>query len=171
MADDMGLGKTIQVIAAILYCKNAGFLDQGRVLVVAPTSILSNWQREMERFAPELKLFVYHGQNRELASDYDVALTSYGLARRDKKELNKIRWFLLVIDEAQNIKNPNTEQTKAIKAIEATHRIAMSGTPVENRLLEYWSIFDFINKSYLGTLSSLRPILQHQLKKQEIELV
>ncbi|MDX5487267.1 MAG: SNF2-related protein, partial [Wolbachia endosymbiont of Andrena praecox] len=94
IADDMGLGKTIQVIAAILYCKNAGFLDQGRVLVVAPTSILSNWQREMERFAPELKLFIYHGQNRELASDYDVALTSYGLARRDKKELNKIRWFL-----------------------------------------------------------------------------
>ncbi|UVW83842.1 DEAD/DEAH box helicase [Wolbachia endosymbiont of Aedes albopictus] len=165
IADDMGLGKTIQVIAAILYCKNAGFLDQGRVLVVAPTSILSNWQREMERFAPELKLFIYHGQNRELASDYDVALTSYGLARRDKKELNKIRWFLLVIDEAQNIKNPNTEQTKAIKAIEATHRIAMSGTPVENRLLEYWSIFDFINKSYLGTPKQFKTYFATPIEK------
>ncbi|APR97870.1 DEAD/DEAH box helicase [Wolbachia endosymbiont of Folsomia candida] len=166
IADDMGLGKTIQVIAAILYCKNTGFLDEKRVLIVAPTSILSNWQREMERFAPELKFFIYHGQNRELASDYDVALTSYGLARRDKKELNKIRWFLLVIDEAQNIKNPNTEQTKAIKAIEATHRIAMSGTPVENRLLEYWSIFDFINKSYLGTSAQFRTRFATPIEKE-----
>ncbi|MBR9984171.1 MAG: DEAD/DEAH box helicase [Wolbachia endosymbiont of Homalodisca vitripennis] len=151
IADDMGLGKTLQVIAAILYCKNAGFLDEDKVLVVAPTSILSNWQREMERFAPELKLFIYHGQNRELANDYDVALTSYGLARRDKKELNRVGWFLLVIDEAQNIKNPHSEQSKAIKAIAAKNKIAMSGTPVENRLLEYWSIFDFTNKYYLGT--------------------
>ncbi|WP_425385323.1 SNF2-related protein [Wolbachia endosymbiont (group B) of Schoenobius gigantella] len=151
IADDMGLGKTLQVIAAILYCKNAGFLDEDKVLIVAPTSILSNWQREMERFAPELKLFIYHGQNRELANDYDVALTSYGLARRDKKELNRVGWFLLVIDEAQNIKNPHSEQSKAIKAIAAKNKIAMSGTPVENRLLEYWSIFDFTNKYYLGT--------------------
>ncbi|WP_320109908.1 DEAD/DEAH box helicase [Wolbachia endosymbiont (group B) of Ischnura elegans] len=151
IADDMGLGKTLQVIAAILYCKNAGFLDEDKVLIVAPTSILSNWQREMERFAPELKLFIYHGQNRELANDYDVALTSYGLARRDKKELNRVGWFLLVIDEAQNIKNPHSEQSKAIKAIAAKNKIAMSGTPVENRLLEYWSIFDFTDKYYLGT--------------------
>ncbi len=165
IADDMGLGKTLQVIAAILCCKNTGFLDRDRVLVVAPTSILSNWQREMERFAPELKLFVYHGQNRELASDYDVALTSYGLARRDKKELNKIRWFLLVIDEAQNIKNPNTEQTKAIKTIAAKHKIAMSGTPVENRLLEYWSIFDFIIKSYLGTPKQFKSSFATPIEK------
>nr|WP_253309298.1 DEAD/DEAH box helicase [Rickettsia endosymbiont of Ceutorhynchus assimilis] len=151
IADDMGLGKTLQVIAAILYCKNVGFLDEDKVLIVAPTSILSNWQREMERFASELKLFIYHGQNRELANDYDVALTSYGLARRDKKELNRVGWFLLVIDEAQNIKNPHSEQSKAIKAIAAKNKIAMSGTPVENRLLEYWSIFDFTNKYYLGT--------------------
>ncbi|MGL9719142.1 MAG: SNF2-related protein [Wolbachia sp.] len=80
-----------------------------------------------------------------------LGITSYGLARRDKKELSRVRWFLLVIDEAQNIKNPNSEQTKAIKAIRAKNKIAMSGTPVENRLLEYWSIFDFTNKYYLGT--------------------
>ena len=151
LADDMGLGKTLQVIAAILYCKNAGFLTKDRVLIIAPTSLLSNWQREIERFAPDLNLLVYHGQNRELVGDYDVAITSYGLARRDKKELNKMKWFLLIIDEAQNIKNPTTEQTKAIKSIESRHKIAMSGTPVENRLLEYWSIFDFSNKRYLGT--------------------
>ena len=151
LADDMGLGKTLQVIAAILYCKNAGFLTKDRVLIIAPTSLLSNWQREIERFAPDLNLLVYHGQNRELVGDYDVAMTSYGLARRDKKELNKMKWFLLIIDEAQNIKNSTTEQTKAIKSIESRHKIAMSGTPVENRLLEYWSIFDFSNKRYLGT--------------------
>lgn len=138
IADDMGLGKTLQVIAAILYCKNAGLLDKDKVLIVAPTSILSNWQREIERFTPELKFVIYHGQNRELASDHDIVLTSYGLARRDKKELSRVRWFLLVIDEAQNIKNPNSEQTRTIKAIRAKNKIAMSGTPVENRLLEYF---------------------------------
>uniref|UniRef100_A0A1B0FCI3 Uncharacterized protein n=2 Tax=cellular organisms TaxID=131567 RepID=A0A1B0FCI3_GLOMM len=148
---------------------------QGRVLVVAPTSILSNWQREMERFAPELKLFVYHGQNRELASDYDVALTSYGLARRDKKELNKIRWFLLVIDEAQNIKNPNTEQTKAIKAIEATHRIAMSGTPVENRLKSDKSIIqdlpDKIENNRYCSLTSEQTALYQKVVDTTMEKI
>jgi SNF2 family DNA or RNA helicase len=128
-----------------------GFLTKDRVLIIAPTSLLSNWQREIERFAPDLNLLVYHGQNRELVGDYDVAITSYGLARRDKKELNKMKWFLLIIDEAQNIENPTTGQTKVIKSIESRHKIARSGTPVENRLLEYWSIFDFSNKRYLGT--------------------
>ncbi|WP_386086827.1 SNF2-related protein [Wolbachia endosymbiont (group A) of Norellia spinipes] len=166
IADDMGLGKTIQVIAAILYCKNAGFLNRDRVLIVAPTSILSNWQREMERFAPELKLFIYHGQNRELASDYDVALTSYGIARSDKRELDKVGWFLLVIDEAQNIKNRDADQTRAIKAIKAKCRIAMSGTPVENRLLEYWSIFDFTNKSYLGSATQFKTNFAIPIEKE-----
>lgn len=87
-----------------------GFLTKDRVLIIAPTSLLSNWQREIESFAPDLNLLVYHGQNRELVGDYDVAITSYGLARRDKKELNKMKWFLLIIDEAQNIENPKTYQ-------------------------------------------------------------
>ncbi len=151
LADDMGLGKTLQVITAILHFKNQGFLGAKRVLVVAPTSLLNNWQREIERFAPELNIFIYHGQSRELAIDCDIVITSYGLARRDKKELNQINWFLMVIDEAQNIKNPTTEQTKALKSIRTQHKIALSGTPVENRLLEYWSIIDFTNKHYLGT--------------------
>ena len=138
LTDDMGLGKTLQVIAAILYCKNAGFLTKDRVLIIAPTSLLSNWQREIERFAPDLNLLVYHGQNRELVGDYDVAITSYGLARRDKKELNKMKWFLLIIDEAQNIENPTTGQTKVIKSIESRHKIARRGTPVESRILEYF---------------------------------
>lgn len=152
LADDMGLGKTLQVIATILHLKNEGFFDRGqRVLVVTPTSLLSNWQKEIKKFAPDLNLWIYHGQNRDLIKEYDVLITSYGLARRDKKKLNKMEWLLLIIDEAQNIKNPHTEQTKAIKSIEAQHKIAMSGTPVENRMLEYWSIFDFANKHYLGT--------------------
>ncbi|MEK7339319.1 MAG: DEAD/DEAH box helicase, partial [Verrucomicrobiota bacterium] len=152
LADDMGLGKTLQVIATILHLKNKGFFNMGqRVLVVVPTGLLSNWQKEIKIFAPDLNLWVYHGQNRELTHEYDVLITSYGLARRDKKELGKMKWLLLIIDEAQNIKNPHTEQTKAVKSIEAQHKIAMSGTPVENRMLEYWSIFDFTNKHYLGT--------------------
>ncbi len=109
---------------------------------------------------------IYHGQNRELASDYDIVITSYGLARLDKKEFNKIRWFLLVIDEAQNIKNPTTEQTKAIKSLSAQHKIAMSGTPVENRLLEYWSIFDFTNKHYLGTPKQFKDLFASPIEKE-----
>jgi uncharacterized Zn finger protein/superfamily II DNA or RNA helicase len=167
LADDMGLGKTLQVITTILYLKNKGILDTGyHVLVIAPTSLLGNWQREIEKFAPDLSVGVYHGQNRELKNEYDVLITSYGLTRRDKKELNKIKWFLLVIDEAQNIKNPNAEQTKAIKSIEAQHKIAMSGTPVENRLLDYWSVFDFTNKHYLGTPKQFKERYASPIEKE-----
>lgn len=166
LADDMGLGKTLQVITTILHIKNQGYLDNHRVLIIAPTSLLSNWQKEIERFAPDLNLLIYHGQNRDLVNEYDVLITSYGLARRDKKELNQIKWFLLVIDEAQNIKNPNAEQTKAIKSIDAQHKIAMSGTPVENRLLEYWSIFDFTNKHYLSTLKQFKDRYASPIEKE-----
>jgi SNF2 family DNA or RNA helicase len=166
LADDMGLGKTLQVIAAVLYLKNANMLKNEKVLVVAPTSLLTNWYREIERFAPDLKPFVYHGNKRDLNGDFDIVLTSYGLAYRDKNEFQKKDWFLLVIDEAQNIKNPLTKQTKAVKAIEARHKIAMSGTPVENRLLEYWSIFDFTNKGYLGTHGNFRNKFALPIEKE-----
>ena len=157
LADDMGLGKTIQVITAILHIHQAGWLKEyGNVLVVAPTSVLSNWKREIEKFAPDLSVSIYHGAARELCQQSDVILTSYGCARRDKEELSKKSWCLLVIDEAQNIKNPVTEQSKAIKSIPAVHKMALSGTPVENRLLEYWSIFDFTNKHYLGGMKKFK---------------
>ena len=153
LADDMGLGKTIQVIASILHFKNAGYLVNQKVLVVAPTSLLSNWQKEIQKFAPYLTTAIYHGNKRTLYNENaDITITSYGLMRRDKALFNKKEWFLLIIDEAQNIKNPITAQTKAIKEIKSHHKIAMSGTPVENRLLEYWSIFDFTNKNYLGSI-------------------
>jgi uncharacterized Zn finger protein/superfamily II DNA or RNA helicase len=156
LADDMGLGKTLQVIAVILHMKNEGMLQNEKVLVIAPTGLLTNWSREIEKFTPDLKPLIYHGNKRELNGEFDLVLTSYGLIYRDKAEFQKHNWFLLVIDEAQNIKNPFAKQTKAVKSIDAVHRIAMSGTPVENRLLEYWSIFDFTNKGYLGTHGGFR---------------
>jgi SNF2 family DNA or RNA helicase len=168
IADDMGLGKTIQVIASILHCKNSGLLQDQKILVVCPTGLLSNWRKEIERFAPSLKTLIYHGIQRSLPQkNYDIVLTSYGLARRDEVVLSKKEWFLVVIDEAQNIKNPVTAQTKAIKNLPARHKIAMSGTPVENRMLEYWSIFDFTNKNYLGSVRSFntnfaKPIEQNR---------
>jgi SNF2 family DNA or RNA helicase len=158
LADDMGLGKTIQVIAVLLYLKNNEFIkNEQRVLIVVPTGLLSNWVKEFEKFAPDIKICLYHGNNREfLSKECDVVLTSYGLARSEQTELKKKKWYIVVIDEAQNIKNPYSKQTKAIKSIYAMHKIAMSGTPVENRLLEYWSIFDFANQMYLGTLKQFK---------------
>lgn len=153
LADDMGLGKTIQVLSVILHLKQTNRLNNEKVLIVAPTSILTNWAMEIEKFAPSLKVEIYHGPNRHIPErDYDVLLTSYGVLRKDIEDFTKSKWFLIVADEAQNIKNPNSKKTKAVKAIKATHHIALSGTPIENHLSEYWSIFDFTNKGYLKSL-------------------
>ena len=152
LADDMGLGKTIQVLATILYLKENDLIE-GEVLVIAPTGLLTNWQMEIGKFTPSLTSHIYHGPDRKLPDeDTDVILTSYGMVRQDFDVLNNRDVFLCVVDEAQNIKNPSTKQTKAIKALGAKHRMALSGTPIENRLSEYWSIFDFINKGYLYSL-------------------
>ncbi len=159
LADDMGLGKTLQVIAALLQMKQDGLLKEGsRALVIAPTTLLTNWQKEIARFAPGLKSHIFHGANRELeqALQSDVVLTSYGVVRSDAARLNKQNWLALIIDEAQNVKNPGAEQSKAVKKIAAPVRIAMSGTPVENRLSEYWSIFDFSNQGLLGSLKKFK---------------
>jgi uncharacterized Zn finger protein/ERCC4-related helicase len=154
LADDMGLGKTLQVITTLLKYKEDGLLDQEKALVVAPTGLLINWQTEIEKFAPSLKTKIYHGTTRKLDKndDFDVLISSYGIVRSDAKELKKKKWHSLIIDEAQNIKNTNTEQTKAIKTIGANHFIALSGTPVENRLSELWSIMDYSNRGFLGNL-------------------
>ncbi len=152
LADDMGLGKTIQVLTTILYLKENDLIE-GTVLVIAPTGLLTNWQMEMEKFTPTLTCHIYHGPDRKLPDeDTDVILTSYGIIRQDFDILNDLDIFLCVVDEAQNIKNPSTKQTRAIKALGAKHKMALSGTPIENRLSEYWSIFDFINKGYLYNL-------------------
>ena len=166
LADDMGLGKTLQVITLLQKLKDDGLLERQRAIVVAPTGLLANWQAELQRFAPTLLVFVYHGQRRNLKEfDADILLTSYGLVRSDIDQLKKLKWTVSVIDEAQNIKNSSTAQSKAVRSLKADTHIAMSGTPVENRLSEYWSIMDFANKGYLGTIKSFnedyaRPIQQ-----------
>lgn len=155
LADDMGLGKTLQVITLMQKIKNDGVLEKKHIIVVAPTGLLANWQAELNRFAPKLSVFLYHGPNRNLEEfKHDILLTSYGLVRSDIDHLKKTKWAIVVIDEAQNIKNNTAAQSKAVKAIRADVHIAMSGTPVENRLSEYWSIMDFANKGYLGTIKT-----------------
>lgn len=154
IADDMGLGKTLQVIAALQKYKEEGQLINEKALVVAPTGLLSNWEAEILKFAPTLKSKIYHGTHREFSKEdnYDVLITSYGVIRSDANTLKKMKWHSLIIDEAQNIKNVSTGQTKAVKSIPAGNFIAMSGTPVENRLSELWSIVDYSNRGLLGNL-------------------
>jgi len=152
LADDMGLGKTLQVIALLVHLQETGQLGQAPALVVAPTSLLTNWRHELEHFAPTLAVQTYHGPQRKLASaESDVVITSYGLVRSDAKTLTKPHWAAVVIDEAQHIKNPSAAQTRAVKRLPGAIRVALSGTPVENGLREYWSVFDFINPGYLGS--------------------
>jgi hypothetical protein len=162
LADDMGLGKTIQVLALLLHEKANN--KQTKTLLIAPTSVLGNWQKETERFAPDLKAVIFHGTERsktakaftKFIKDQDMVITSYTLARRDEKLLGKTNWNRIVIDEAQNIKNPSAAQTRAINKFNANNRIALTGTPIENRLLDLWSIFNFLNPGYLGTHANFR---------------
>ena len=166
LADDMGLGKTIQVLTTVLYLKENDLIE-GTVLVIAPTGLLTNWQMEIEKFTPTLTSHIYHGPDRKLpGEDTDIILTSYGMVRQDFDDLKDLDIFLCVVDEAQNIKNPSTKQTKAIKALDAKHKIALSGTPIENRLSEYWSIFDFINKGYLYTLRIFNEMFIKPIEKE-----
>lgn len=151
MADDMGLGKTIQVISLILKMKEENKLTKP-VLVVCPTTLMGNWMKELQMFAPSLDAVIYHGAERKLDLKHDVILTTYAIMRIDVEELKKQNWGMIIVDEAQNIKNPDTAQTLAIKMLKSDIKIAMTGTPVENRLTELWSIFDFINRGYLGGL-------------------
>lgn len=152
IADDMGLGKTLQVISLLLKFKEEGYLDTEQALVIVPTSLLTNWMKEIEKFAPLLNACTYHGAKRKLSRQVDVIVTTYGIARIDLNLFNQLDLYCTVIDEAQNIKNVNTAQTEAVKSIEARLNIAMSGTPVENRLAEYWSIMDYVNPNYLGSI-------------------
>ena len=155
LADDMGLGKTLQTITLIQKLKEDGQLKEKGILIVVPTGLLSNWQSEITRFAPDLTSFIYHGTAREMPKHMpDVLLTSYGVLRSDTKIFAKKQWAVMVIDEAQNIKNPSTAQCKSVKSIPADTHIALSGTPVENRMSEFWSIMDFANNGYLGSLKS-----------------
>ena len=163
LADDMGLGKTVQVLSAILFLRENSALD-GQVLIVAPTTLITNWISEIEKFT-DLSYSVYHAEERQFDDDADLILTSYGMVRRDAAKFKGKSWFLCVVDEAQNIKNPKTKQTRAIKAIKADHRIALTGTPIENRLLDYWSIFDFTNEGYLKKRAAFKKEYVNPISK------
>ena len=174
LADDMGLGKTLQTLSVILHFKENDEINDSKILIIVPTSLLYNWQHEIDKFTPQLKTRIYHGKHRSLTGNvYDILLTSYGMIRSDKNKFTRRKWLLVVIDEAQNIKNPTTKQSKAVKSIKSKYRLALTGTPIENRLSEYWSIFDFVNKDYLGSLKEFTkeyaiPIEQeHDSKKLE----
>lgn len=156
LADDMGLGKTIQLIAFLLHLQEQNVLEKP-VLLVCPTSVLGNWEREVKRFGPNLNLLIHHGDKRAQGKAFAMAvkhqhlvITSYALVYRDEAELKSVSWQGLVLDEAQNIKNSEARQSQAVRQLDAEFRIALTGTPVENRLSELWSIMDFLNPGYLG---------------------
>jgi superfamily II DNA or RNA helicase len=160
LADDMGLGKTIQVIALLLIHRRESGPERRPSLLVAPASLLSNWSAEIERFAPDLKTLIAHPsampsnrlktQEPDSFKGLDLIITSYGSLLR-LPWLAETRWHLAILDEAQAIKNPNARQTRAAGKLNAKARIAMTGTPVENRLADLWAIFDFINPGLLGS--------------------
>jgi SNF2 family DNA or RNA helicase len=176
LADDMGLGKTIQAIAYLLQIWENEPSDQfeNPALIICPTSLIGNWQRELRQFAPDLKVYAHHGPERydstmfkKNRASYDVIISSYAIVSRDASWLMLHEWPILILDEAQAIKNPSTKQSQIIRGLKASHRLALTGTPMENRLDELWSIMDFLNPGYLGSLRKFRqqfitPIEKHQ---------
>lgn len=165
LADDMGLGKTIQILALLLLIKyfKSQVIQKPHLLIV-PSSLLANWQAEILKFAPSIKTVIIHSSvnsfsnftNKNLTltqenfKDYDLVITTYGFAQR-LIWLKEIHWDVIILDEAQTIKNPNTKQTKAVKALKSNIRFTLSGTPIENRLMDLWSLFDFTSPNLLGT--------------------
>ena len=170
LADDMGLGKTIQVLSLLLVLKNEARENRKPCLLVAPASLLANWSAEIARFAPSLKTVVVHpsaepaeklkADNAANLADVDLVITSYGFLARSPW-LGTTPWRLVVLDEAQAIKNPAAKQTKTVKQLRADTRIALTGTPIENRLSDLWSIFDFINPGLLGSSTQFSSFVKH----------
>ncbi len=180
LADDMGLGKTIQMLALLLRDKENGI--EKPVLLICPTSVVGNWKREAEKFAPLLRVMIHHGINRRKKNEflaetgnYDLVISTYALAHRDEEILSQVKWDGVVLDEAQNIKNQFTKQSQAVRRIRSNYRVALTGTPVENRLSELWSIMEFLNPGYLGSADGFRkrfalPIERYNDKKAGAEL-
>jgi superfamily II DNA or RNA helicase len=155
LADDMGLGKTVQAIAGILKLKEEGLLGDG-CLVVAPASLLDNWEKELARFAPSLGVSRYHGNRRRLDREKDVFLTTYQTVVRDAGKLEKEVFSFLIVDEAHLMKNAETRISRTTKSLRSRYRLALSGTPVENRLEDLRSLFDFVLPGYLGNAAEFR---------------
>ena len=161
LADDMGLGKTIQTLALVQ--RDWETLGKAPVLLVCPTSVVNNWQKEATRFTPELPVLVHHGVGRKKgetfkkeALEHALVICSYGLLQRDIKLLQQVEWSGVVLDEAQNIKNPETNQAKAARSLPADYRITLTGTPVENNVGDLWSLMEFLNPGFLGTQTEFK---------------
>ena len=160
LADEMGLGKTVQTLALLQSLKEQAFsgVSDQPSLIVCPTSVLRNWENEVKKFTPGLRVLVLHGADRrEFFSDieaYDLVLTTYPLVRIDQSHLRRIRWEYVILDEAQYIKNVSSSTTRSVKALKSNCRLALTGTPTENRPLELWSIMDFLIPGFLGTKDS-----------------
>ncbi|EQD26736.1 Non-specific serine/threonine protein kinase [mine drainage metagenome] len=172
LADDMGLGKTIEIIAFLLARLKTG-KKGGVSLILCPTSVISNWEHEFKKFAPSLKVQVHHGlsrtRNNAFISDvlkYNIVLTSYALLHRDIEFLSTVKWDGVIADEAQYVKNYSTKQSKAIRSLASNFRIALTGTPIENRLEDLRSIFEFINPGYLGSEKRFRKLFSNPIEKE-----
>ncbi|MCH9697490.1 MAG: DEAD/DEAH box helicase [Gammaproteobacteria bacterium] len=181
LADDMGLGKTVQTLAHLLHEKNSGSA-QHPTLIVAPTSLMGNWRREAQRFTPTLSVILLHGTDRKDYLDkldqYDIALTTYALIRRDLEKLQDYHFHYIVLDEAQAIKNPKSQTSQGLYSLNSNYRLCLTGTPMENHLGELWSMYHFLMPGYLGALNRFnrlfrKPIESHadsarleQLKKR-----
>ncbi|MCI2253859.1 DEAD/DEAH box helicase [Domibacillus sp. PGB-M46] len=172
LADDMGLGKTVQLISYLLHVEKRE-RPETPALIICPTSVLGNWQRELDAFAPDLSVMLYYGKDRprgeafsESIANADVVLTTYGLVHSDFDTLEKIEWNTVALDEAQNIKNAGTKQSRAVRKLRSRHAIALTGTPMENRLSELWTIFDFTNRGWLGTLAQFQKTYMAPIEKE-----
>ena len=169
LADDMGLGKTAQTLAHLLVEKEAGRLDRP-ALIILPTSLLFNWKSEAARFAPDLRVLSLHGPERKLnfpeIPQHDVIITTYPLLWRDADELMKHSYHLLILDEAQTVKNAQSQSAEAVRKLDARHRLCLTGTPLENHLGELWSQFDFLLPGFLGGLRQFTRHWRTPIEKQ-----
>lgn len=167
LADDMGLGKTVQTLGHLLIEKHSGRADRPS-LVVAPTSLIPNWRLESERFTPDLRVVVWHGPDRasERIDNCDLVLTSYALLARDRELLARQLWHIVILDEAQAIKNPQSIATQAVQTLEARHRLCLTGTPLENHLGELWSLMHFLNPGLLGDRARFGRDFRHPIEKR-----
>ena len=177
LADDMGLGKTIQTLSHLQLEKQRLGNKLPPSLVVCPTSLLHNWKNEAHRFTPELKVHIHHGAQRDsnIISNADLILTSYGVIQRDFEQLSQTNFHLLALDEAQAVKNPNAKSARAVRCLNAAHKLCITGTPMENHLGELWSLYDFLMPGFLGARDQFTrfyrtPIEKHNNKKQSKKL-
>ena len=167
LADDMGLGKTVQTLAHLQYEKENGRMKKAS-LIIAPTSLMGNWFDEASRFAPELKVLIFHGtdRHRDDFDDYDLVISTYGLIQRDKLRFMDYTFYYLILDEAQFIKNARTKTTQIVQQLRAKHRLCLTGTPVENHLGELWSLFHFLMPGLLGDAKQFRQFFRVPIEKQ-----